>query len=112
MRWLDMYGRLILAALYQKRQYHFQYRDEGSVASPPVGIRSQADDNKACAGTKIFTYLLREMMIDRPNQGWAADISRRWPFGATASPGGLGELSVDMTLRLANAAALPTYPQP
>jgi hypothetical protein len=32
-----------------------------------------------------------------------------WRDGVT---GALGEVAVDMTLRLDNAAALPTYPQP
>ena len=30
---------------------------------------------KPAPGHKIFPYLLRHMMIDRPNQVWAADIS-------------------------------------
>jgi putative transposase len=30
---------------------------------------------KPAAGHKIFPYLLRELVIDRPNQVWAADIS-------------------------------------
>ena len=30
---------------------------------------------KPAPGHKIFPYLLREMVIDRPNQVWAADIT-------------------------------------
>ena len=41
---------------------------------------------------------------------WAT--ARRWRSGATASTGALGDNAVDMTLRLDNAGALPTCPQP
>src|SRR5229473_3561501 len=101
---------------------------------------------KPAPGHKIFPYLLRNLVIDRPNQVWAADITylkgyadgheakqgiadwvtfynHRRPHQALANrtpmaiwrdgiTGALGEGAVDMTLRLDNAGALPTSPQP
>jgi putative transposase len=94
---------------------------------------------KPAPGHKIFPYLLRNLVIDRPNQVWAADITYlpigrgflylvavidwasravlAWRLSNTMDTsfciaGALGEGAVDMTLRLDNASALSTYPQP
>jgi putative transposase len=53
---------------------------------------------KPAAGIKIFPYLLRDLVIDRPNQVWAADI--------TYIPIGLGFLYLLAIIEWASRAVL------
>jgi putative transposase len=46
---------------------------------------------KPAPGHKIFPYLLRNVVINRPNQVWAADIT----YVRSGEPGGVGVATVD-----------------
>jgi putative transposase len=91
-RWMD---NVFIERLWRSLKYEDVY------------LKSYADGREAKAGigSWIAFYNLR-----RPHQALANRTPMTvWRDGAT---GALGEVAVDMTLRLDNAAALPTYPQP
>jgi putative transposase len=91
-RWMD---NIFIERLWRSLKYEEVY------------LKGYADgcDAKAGIGSWIAFYNLR-----RPHQALANRTPMAvWRDGAT---GALGEMAVDMMLRLDNAAALPTYPQP
>jgi len=78
-----------------------------SLKHEDVYLKGYADGHEAKAGVASWLAFYNTR---RPHQalGNRAPMAV-WRAGAT---GQLGETAVDMPLRLDNAAALPTYPQP
>ena len=72
-----------------------------------IYLKGYADGHEAKAGIASWLAFYNTR---RPHQGLENRAPRAvWRVGAT---GELGETVVDMSLRLDNAVALPTYPQP
>ena len=75
--------------------------------APLTYLKGYAEGREAKAGIADWIAFYNHL---RPHQALANRTPMAvWRDGIT---GGLGEKAVDMTLRLDNARALPTYPQP
>ena len=92
-RWMD---NVFIERLWRSLKYEDIY------------LKGYADGREARAGIGAWIAFYNAP----PPAPGARPTGRRWRSGATASPARSTNTAVDMTLRLDNAGALPTCPQP